>query len=221
MDILTQKQKIVLQAIKQFFAEHGQMPTVREIKEESARLGLQLRSVRSFFLYLNALEEKGYIERTSEDRGILLKGVTSDNFVQVPVFGSASAGAAAMFADQYVEGYLRVSKRLVKDRNIFAVQVNGTSMNKAVVNSKTIESGDFVLVDGGVKEYKNNDRVLVVIDGLATVKTYRTVDGKMIALIPESTDKRHKPIFLTTEDDFVINGLVVNVLKLPKSIGER
>ena len=216
MEILTQKQKIVLQAIKQFFAEHGQMPTVREIKEESSRLGLKLRSVRSFFLYLNALEEKGYIERTSEDRGILLKGVTSDNFVQVPVFGSASAGAAAMFADQYVEGYLRVSKRLVKDRNIFAVQVNGTSMNKAVVNSKTIESGDFVLVDGGVREYKNNDRVLVVIDGLATVKTYRTVDGKTIALIPESTDKRHKPIFLTDEDDFVINGLVVNVLKLPK-----
>lgn len=216
MEILTQKQKIVLQAIKQFFAEHGQMPTVREIKEESSRLGLKLRSVRSFFLYLNALEEKGYIERTSEDRGILLKGVTSDNFVQVPVFGSASAGAAAMFADQYVEGYFRVSKRLVKDRNIFAVQVNGTSMNKAVVNSKTIESGDFVLVDGGVKEYKNNDRVLVVIDGLATVKTYRTVDGKTIALIPESTDKRHKPIFLTDEDDFVINGLVVNVLKLPK-----
>jgi SOS-response transcriptional repressor LexA len=180
------------------------------------RLGLKLKSVRSFFLYLNALEEKGYIERTSEDRGILLKGVTSDNFVQVPVFGSASAGAAAMFADQYVEGYLRVSKRLVKDRNIFAVQVNGTSMNKAVVNSKTIESGDFVLVDGGVKEYKNSDRVLVVIDGLATVKTYRTVDGKTIALIPESTDKRHKPIFLTDEDNFVINGLVVNVLKLPK-----
>ena len=216
MEILTQKQKIVLQAIKQFFAEHGQMPTVREIKEESSRLGLKLMSVRSFFLYLNALEEKGYIERTSEDRGILLKGVTSDNFVQVPVFGSASAGAAAMFADQYVEGYLRVSKRLVKDRNIFAVQVNGTSMNKAVVNSKTIESGDFVLVDGGVKEYKNNDRVLVVIDGLATVKTYRTVDGKTIALIPESTDKRHQPIFLTDEDDFVINGLVVNVLKSPK-----
>ncbi|MBP6889438.1 MAG: repressor LexA [Candidatus Moranbacteria bacterium] len=216
MEILTQKQKIVLQAIKQFFAEHGQMPTVREIKEESSHLGLQLKSVRSFFLYLNALEEKGYIERTSEDRGILLKGVTSDNFVQVPVFGSASAGAAAMFADQYVEGYLRVSKRLVKDRNIFAVQVNGTSMNKAVVNSKTIESGDFVLVDGAVKEYKNNDRVLVVIDGLATVKTYRTVDGKTIALIPESTDKKHQPIFLTDEDNFVINGLVVNVLKLPK-----
>lgn len=216
MEILTQKQKIVLQAIKQFFSEHGQMPTVREIKDESSRLGLRLKSLRSFFIYLNALEEKGYIERTSEDRGILLKGVTSENFVQVPIFGSASAGAAAMFADQYVEGYLRVSKRLVKDRNIFAIQVNGTSMNRAVVNHKTIENGDFVLVDGGVREYQNDDKVLVVIDGLATVKTYRTVDGKMIALVPESTDKKHKPIFLSDEDNFVINGRIVNVLKMPK-----
>lgn len=216
MDILTQKQRIVLQAIKQFFTEHGEMPTVREIKHESSKLGLKLRSLRSFFLYLNALEAKGYIERTSEDRGILLKGVTSENFVQIPVFGAASAGAAAMFADQYVEGYLRVSRRLVKDRNIFAVQVNGTSMNRAKVAGKTIENGDFVLVNADVKEFKNGDKVLVVIDGLATVKTYRSVNGQTIALLPESSDKKHQPIFLTPEDHFVINGLVVNVLKMPK-----
>lgn len=216
MEILTQKQKIVLQAIKQFFTEHGEMPTVREIKSESGKLGLRLKSLRSFFLYLNALEKKGYIERTSEDRGIFLKGINSDSFVQVPVFGSASAGAAAMFADQYVEGYLRVSKNIVKTRNVFAVQVSGTSMNKARVNGKTIENGDFVLVDADTKEFKNGDKVLVVIDGLATVKTYRSIDGKTIALLPESRDPKHKPIFLTPEDNFVINGKVINVLKMPK-----
>lgn len=216
MEILTQKQRIVLQAIKQFFTEHGEMPTVREIREESGKLGLNLKSLRSFFLYLNALEEKGYIERTSEDRGILLKGVNSDSFIEIPVFGAASAGAATMFADQYVEGYLRVSKRLVKDHNVFAVQISGTSMNRAKVNGKLIQNGDFVLVDAEVKEYRNGDRVLVVIDGLATVKTYRSMDGKTIALLPESTDKRHQPIFLTPEDNFVINGRVVDVLKMPK-----
>ncbi|TXH07430.1 MAG: hypothetical protein E6Q06_02760 [Candidatus Moraniibacteriota bacterium] len=216
MEILTQKQRIVLQAIKQFFTEHGEMPTVREIREESGKLGLKLKSLRSFFLYLNALEEKGYIERTSEDRGIFLKGVNSEDFIQIPVFGAASAGAATMFADQYVEGYLRVSKRLVKDHNVFAVQVSGTSMNRAKVNSKTIQNGDFVLVDADVKEYKSGDRVLVVIDGLATVKTYRSIDGRTIALMPESTDKRHQPIFLAPDDNFVINGRVVDVLKMPK-----
>lgn len=217
MEILTQKQKIVLQAIKTYFMENGIMPTVREIRDESGKLGLKLKSLRSFFLYLNALEEKGYIERTSEDRGILLTGVNADTFMNVPVFGMANAGAATMFADQYVEGYLRVSRRLVKDRNVFAVQVSGTSMNKAKVNGKYIQNGDFILVDAETKEYRNGDRVLVVIDGLATVKTYRTVDGKTIALIPESTDTIHKPIFLTPEDNFVVNGIVIDVLKMPKS----
>lgn len=215
MQLLTPKQKIVLQAIKEFFSENGAMPTVREIQEMSGKLGLKLKSLRSFFIYLNELEEKGYIERTSEDRGIKLKGVTSDSFLDVPVFGMANAGAATMFADQYVEGYLKVSKRIVRDsRNVFAIQVSGTSMNKARVNSKTIQNGDFILVDSTWKHYDNGDKVLVVINGMATVKTYRTVDGKNIVLLPESTDKKHKPIFLTEEDDFVINGKVIDVLKL-------
>lgn len=215
MKILTPKQKIVLQAIKDFFSENGSMPTVREIQEMSGKLGLKLKSLRSFFIYLNELEEKGYIERTSEDRGIKLKGVTHDSFLDVPVFGMANAGAATMFADQYIEGYLKVSKRIVRDsRNVFAIQVSGTSMNKARVNGKTIQNGDFILVDSTWKHYDNGDKVLVVINGMATVKTYRTVDGKNIVLLPESTDKKHKPIFLTEEDDFVINGKVIDVLKL-------
>ena len=85
MQILTPKQKIVLQAIKSYFSEHGVMPTVREIQEESGKLGLKLKSLRSFFLYLNELESKGYIERTSEDRGISLKGVTTESFIDVPL----------------------------------------------------------------------------------------------------------------------------------------
>lgn len=214
MEILTPKQKIVLQAIKEFFSENGTMPTVREIQQYSQRLGLRLKSLRSFFIYLNELEEKGYIERTSEDRGISLKGVTGDGFLDVPVFGMANAGAATMFADQYIEGYLKVSKRIVKDRDVFAIQVSGTSMNKSRVNGKTIENGDFILVDAGTKEYKNDDKVLVVIDGMATVKKFRTVDGHNIALLPESTDSRHQPIFLTEDDNFVINGKVIDVLKV-------
>jgi SOS regulatory protein LexA len=219
MQILTPKQKIVLQAIKDFFSENGTMPTVREIQTQSGKLGLKLKSLRSFFLYLNELEAKGYIERTSEDRGITLKGVTNESFIDVPVFGMASAGAATMFADQYIEGYLKVSKRIVSPKaqsRVFAIQVSGTSMNKARVNGKNIQNGDFILVDTSWKHYDNGDKVLVAIDGMATVKTYRTVDGKNIVLLPESTDSVHQPIFLTDEDNFVINGKVIDVLKMTK-----
>lgn len=219
MKILTPKQKIVLQAIKDFFSENGTMPTVREIQEQSGKLGLKLKSLRSFFNYLNELEAKGYIERTSEDRGITLKGVTKDSFLDVPVFGMANAGAATMFADQYIEGYLKVSKKMVRAKalsSIFAIQVSGTSMNRARVNGKTIQNGDFILVDTTWKHYNNGDKVLVVIDGLATVKTFRTVDGRNIVLLPESTDKKHQPIFLTEDDNFVINGKVIDVLKMTR-----
>lgn len=213
MEILTPKQKIVLQAIKQYLLEKGQSPTVRELRQETTKLGLDLKSLRSFFIYLNALEKKGYIQRSSEERGITLKGVTRQNFIDVPVLGMANAGTALMFADEYVEGYLKVSKRIVRDLDVFAVQVSGTSMNLAKVGGKTIEDGDFILVDKNA-ECVNGDKVLVVIDGLATVKTYRTVDGRNIALVPESTDPKHKPIFLTDEDNFVVNGKVIDVLKL-------
>ncbi len=211
--MLTPKQKIVLQAIKQYLMEKGQSPTVRELRQETTKLGLSLKSLRSFFIYLNALETKGYIQRTAGERGITLKGITHNNFIDVPVLGMANAGTALMFADEYVEGYLKVSKRIVRDLEVFAVQVSGTSMNRATVNGKNIEDGDFILVDKNA-ECANNDKVLVVIDGLATVKTYRTVDGHNIALVPESSDAHHQPIFLTEEDNFVINGKVIDVLKL-------
>lgn len=213
MQILTPKQKIVLQAIKSYYSEHGMMPTIREIKDEAGNLGLKLKSIRSFFNYLNELEEKGYIQRTSEDRGIKLKGITQDTFVDIPILGMANAGTALTYADQYIEGYLKVSKSIVRDKNVFAVQISGTSMNKAKVNNKIINDGDFVLVEKR-ETYDYNDKVLVIIDGLATVKIYRKFDDDNIVLAPDSTDKKHKPIFLTSEDNFVIDGKVIEVLKI-------
>lgn len=213
MKILTPKQKIVLQAIKSYYAENGIMPTIREIKEEAGSLGLKLKSIRSFFNYLNELEEKGYIQRTSEDRGIKLKGITDRLFVDVPILGMANAGAASIYADEYFEGYLKVSKSIVRDKNVFAIQISGNSMNKARVNNKTINDGDFVLIEKA-KTYNYGDKVLVVVDGLATVKTYRVFDEENIVLAPESTEKKHKPIFLTSEDNFVISGKVIDVLKI-------
>jgi len=102
---------------------------------------------------------------------------------------------------------------IVKDKKVFAVQISGTSMNKAKINNKTINDGDFVLVEKR-ETYDYNDKVLVIIDGLATVKIYRKFDEDNIVLAPDSTDKKHKPIFLTVEDNFVIDGKVIDVLKM-------
>ncbi|MBD3244832.1 MAG: repressor LexA [Candidatus Moranbacteria bacterium] len=213
MKILTQKQKKVLNTIRNFFSINGKMPTIREIKQECEKKGLKLKSTRSIFNYLNALEQKGYIKRSSKERGIKILDGINNNFINVPIIGSANAGMPAVFAEEYVEGYLKVSKRIIQDKKVFAIQVSGDSMDLSVVNHKKVEDGDFVIVDGDYSDYRNGDKVLVSIDGLATVKTFRKMDNNHIGLFPESQNQKHKPIYLTQQDQFIINGKVIDVLK--------
>jgi SOS-response transcriptional repressor LexA len=86
-------------------------------------------------------------------------------------------------------------------------------MNKSVIRGKKVENGDFVLVDPEYKAYEDGDKVLVVIDGLATIKTFKKIDTQTIGLFPESTDSIHQPIYLTPEDNFIVNGKIVDVFK--------
>ncbi len=213
MKVLTPKQKTVLQAIKEFSADIGRMPKVRELQDKCSELGLKLKSTRSVFLYLKSLEEKGLVSRIPTKKGTQLKSFDKKSFIDLPIFGTASAGSPFFWAEQNILGYLKISKNLFKKSNLFAVKVSGDSMNLSVINNKRIEDGDFIIVDPEVKVFKDGDKVLVVIDGLATVKTFKKIDKKTIVLLPQSTNKKHQPIFLTPSDDFVINGKVVDVLK--------
>jgi SOS regulatory protein LexA len=213
MQTLTPKEKIVLAAVERHFAEKGKMPTVREIMARANRAGLGVKSTRSIFVYLKSLEEKGYVARGTGARGIKLMDRFRNMFVDVPIFGAANAGAPRMIAEKYVEGYLKVSKTIVKNRKVFAIQISGNSMNLCEVNRKRIQDGDFVIVDPEDRHFYDGDKVLVVIDGLATVKRFKKVEKGMIGLFPASTEERHKPIYLTTKDEFFVNGKVIDVLK--------
>jgi len=57
---------------------------------------------------------------------------------------------------------------------------------------------------------KSGDLVVALINDEATVKEFRVLDGA-VALVPHSTNPKHKPIIL--QDDFMIQGVVVKVLK--------
>ena len=213
METLTPKQKTVLQAIKGYFAKYGEMPSIRQLRNEVVHNGLKIKSSRSVFLYLNRLEEKGYIQRSTKDRGLVLVDKSDQHFIDVPILGTTNAGTPTIVAEQNIEGYLKISKRLIPNRNIFAVQVDGNSMNLSQINGKKINSGDYIIIDGDTKHIKNGDKVLVVIEKLATVKTYKKLSSEVIGLFPQSTESRHKPIYLTPEDDFIINGKVIDVFK--------
>jgi len=221
MQLLTKKEETVLKTIKDYLAEKSKMPTIREIHKRVGKRGLKIKSLGSIFIYLRSLEEKGYIRRNSEDRGIILCDKNKKKFLSIPILGTANAGSPTFFAEQNVEGYLKISRRLIAKKItefIFAIEVFGDSMDLAEVHNKKIDNGDYVLIDSQCKDYKNGDKVLATVDGLATIKNFFKVDRGTIGLFPQSSNKYHKPIYLTQEDNFVINGKIIEVLKIPAAI---
>ena len=75
-------------------------------------------------------------------------------------------------------------------------------------------SCNFVLIDSQYRNPKNGDFVLSVIDGCANIKKFER-DNKNgdIRLVSESTNPKHKPIYVSSEDNFMINGKIISVIK--------
>lgn len=222
MRLLTKKEEVVLKAIKNYLIDKSKMPTIREIHQQVRKSGLKIKSLASVYLYLRSLEDKGFISRSSENRGIKILSAGKRKFVSIPILGTANAGSPTFFAEQNVEGYLKLSRRLITKKItefIFAIEVFGDSMDLAEIENKKIENGDYVLVDVKCKEYRNGDKVLATIDNLATIKNFFRVGPDTIGLFPQSRNKSHKPIYLTAQDNFVINGKIIDVFKTPATMG--
>jgi len=171
--------------------------------------------------HLLQLEKDGFIQMNLEEGiiKIVKKGfdVTSKSPIySLPVLGAANCGPATIFADQRVEKYLKISSNLLprNKSKLYVLIADGPSMNKVEIEpGKTIESGDFVLVDGEYNNYKNGDIVIAIIDGMANIKRYRNDKlHQRIVLESESTEK-YLPIFIHEGDNFLLNGKVVGIIK--------
>jgi len=157
------------------------------------------------------------IERTQQGWVTsLLKGA---RLLSIPILGAANAGTANRAAETHIEGYLRISSTFLggaAKRKLFALKVDGPSMNRAEIDGKRIESGDYVIIDSEARSPKEGDVVLSIIDGTANIKRYHhDRRNKQIALMSDST-QRLPPIYIHEDDDFMINGKVVQVVKKPK-----
>lgn len=149
-------------------------------------------------------------------RGFRTTSPFNNIFYSLPIVGAANCGPATLFADERVEGYLKVSAKMLPHRKqaLYVLVADGNSMNKAIVrDGLTIENGDYVVVDSLYKSPKNNDIVVAIIDGMATIKRYKEdKENDRILLEAESTEEFH-PIFIHEGDDFVISGKVVDIIK--------
>jgi repressor LexA len=220
--MISKKQKEIYDFIVSSAKEQGHAPSLEEIANNFSFLAYP----SSAYYHVKKLQDEGFIERESnvprsisiytnkEVKTPFLKTMGLDS-IRIPILGAVNAGPAIIFAEENIEGYLKISRSsLNKKDGIFALRVEGDSMNKAKIDKKNIEQGDFVLIDSQYRTPKNGDLVLSVIDDCANIKKFEK-DNKTgeVKLVSESTNPKYKPIYISSEDNFMVNGKIISIVK--------
>lgn len=161
------KQGEILAFLRQFTADNGYPPSVREI---CAAVGL--KSTASVHYHLGELRRSGLIAMdTNKNRTISLPDAAPG---RIPILGTITAGLPILAVEQ-VEGYLPWDGA----GSCFALRVRGDSMTGA-----GILSGDMVVVHPQ-STADNGDIVVALLGDEATVKRLRrSADG--VWLLPEN-----------------------------------
>ncbi|MCW2510841.1 MAG: LexA repressor [Modestobacter sp.] len=221
-DGLTQRQRRVLEVIRDSIERRGYPPSVREIGE-----AVGLSSASSVAHQLSVLQRKGWLRRDPNRPRALdvrLPGEMSGNAEQsaealagagaasgvdeasaprptyVPLVGRIAAGGPVL-AEQAVEDVFPLPRELVGEGTLFMLKVAGDSMVDAAICD-----GDWVVVRQQPTA-ENGEIVAAMIDGEATVKTYKRCDGH-VWLLPHNA--AYEPI---PGDDATVLGRVVTVLR--------
>lgn len=169
--------------------------------------------------HLEQLIKNGFLERKGNGGLFVVGGDlvvnTETTLLPVPILGAGNCGPALMMAEENIEGYLKVSSKLLpSNHRVFALKAVGNSMNMARVKGTNISDGDYVLVDPEDTSAGSGDYVLSVIDGLANIKKlYIDKNQQLISLLSESTHNI-PPIVLDPEEaNYFLNGKIVRVIK--------
>lgn len=167
---ISDKQREILEYIKQEILMRGYPPAVREICE-----AVKLKSTSSVHSHLETLEKNGYIRRDpSKPRAIEILdddfNLTRREVVNVPIVGQVAAGEPIL-AEQNIRDYFPIPAEYMPNAETFMLKVKGESMINA-----GIMSGDTVLVQRQ-PDANNGDMVVALVDDSATVKTFYKEDG--------------------------------------------
>ena len=198
---ITDKQKEILEYIKEMILKKGYPPAVREICE-----AVHLKSTSSVHSHLESLEKNGYIRRDpTKPRTIEILdddfGLRRREVVNVPVIGTVAAGTPIL-AEQNIEDYLPIPAEMLPNKEVFMLKVKGNSMIEA-----GIYSGDKVIV-AKQPDAENGDKVVALVDDSATVKTFYKENGHF-RLQPENSTM--DPIIL---DHVEILGKVIGLFRM-------
>jgi len=170
---LTKRQKDILDYIKNYMISHGYPPTIREIGSD-----LGVSSPATIHAHLSNLEEKGYIRKQdSKNRAIELlvenEFIIKDELtVSVPLLGKITAGNP-IEAIEHPDEYFNLPSYLIpKNKEVFTLNVNGSSM----INAGILDQ-DIIIVEK--RNTARNGEIVVAMtdDNEVTLKTFYKEDG--------------------------------------------
>jgi len=211
---LTSKQKNIFESIREIIEIRNDNPTGYGLHKYLSSMGVE-ESLKSIMQVIEALEKKELVRRDEQKKIYLVENESySDlqNVISLPLYGLASCGDALAYADDGVaDDFLQISKNLfyrTDPKKLFAVKALGDSMNKIGIND-----GDYVIFEKieGNQDF-NEKVVVVVINGMATIKKFKKLGDNVVGLFPESTNKLHHPIYISESDSIMVAGIFRKIL---------
>ncbi|HEY3056444.1 MAG TPA: transcriptional repressor LexA [Thermoanaerobaculia bacterium] len=201
MKYLTERQRDILNFIKEFQSEHDVAPTHREICD---RFGFS--SYGTVYKHLSLLEKKGLIRRDwNQKRGVELvekqEREPAAGMRELPLFGYIAAGRP-LDVDVSDET-IAVPDHLTTRGENYVLKVRGDSM----VDDGILD-GDLVIIARREQAY-NGEMVVANVNGEVTLKRiYR--EGERVRLQPANS--LMSPIYASA-CDVAVQGVVVGLMR--------
>jgi repressor LexA len=201
MKYLTERQRDILEFIREFQKERGIAPTHREICD---RFGFS--SYGTVYKHLSLLEKKGLIRRDwNQKRGVELVEKpaldTPPGVRELPLFGTIAAGQPIEVEQS--DETVTVPDRLTSRGENYVLKVRGDSMM-----DDGILDGDYVII-AKRERAENGEMVVANVNGEVTLKRlYR--EGERIRLQPANS--MMNPIYASARD-VSVQGVVVGLMR--------
>lgn len=191
-------QRQTLEFLRNFIAEHGFAPTLKDIAEH-----IGVKSLSTAHFHLERLEDKGFIKRGDDGLLELVEAAKPElGPTAVPLVGVIAAGVPIEAIENRT--MIEIPSDMIDGRGeVYCLEVSGNSMIEA-----HICDGDIAVIK---KQDQADDGQIVVAllsDGSATLKTFRRLKNGKVMLIPANAAM--KPMML---DDVTVQGKLVGVLR--------
>jgi repressor LexA len=194
LDLMTKRQRMVYEFIRDKIRNRGYGPTVREIGEQ-----FDISSPNGVMCHLKALEKKGIITREPNMSRAIELAVEPIEEKGLPLRGRVAAGVL----HEAVEQNERVDfEAMFNKKSYFVLQVSGDSMIDA-----QIADGDYVIIKKAREARPGQIVIAQTDDGEATLKKWYP-EANRIRLEPANRSMR--PIYVK---DAKVLGVLIGVVR--------